>query len=344
MRAPRTNRTRTAHVSLTCSRDAAAIGIMSFATPDATCCECMRTHVLRMFEWVRLDTLHPALVHLPLGMIPLMFLAYGAAAWKRGARWMFAGDFALAVTAVVITVAAAFGYVAYFRLTWPQNLQPWPLLHLALGSLTTVAIWLLCALRWRARHEPIETSASARWTGAALGVTVLAVATGYIGGEILVYHGGMAVKASADGMLAPPLRSHDASPSSLPESMGRLRAVWASSVTIAAQAVTTKPSAAAFTHVADDARAMERLARWIVDWGHNPANNHRAERGRALSEYAADMESQAKTLEQAADQHDLPALVDAIGKVSRSCAQCHVDKRWHDASADASNPVARLSE
>src|SRR5262245_39166197 len=47
---------------------------------------------LAMFDYVRWTTLHPALVHLPLGLLPLAVLAYWVAQRRQLERWQFVGD------------------------------------------------------------------------------------------------------------------------------------------------------------------------------------------------------------------------------------------------------------
>lgn len=316
-----------------------------------------------MFEFARLTTLHPALVHLPLGAIPLATLAYIMASLKRSERWLFVGDVALSFTGIAITLAAAFGFVAYFRLDWPGGLGPWPLVHLVLGTVTTVSVWLLLATRWRTQRwlkqhatagqplkQPFTRAATAwSWAFASIGISLLAAFTGYIGGEILVFHGGMAVKASGNGTLAPPLAATEKAPKTLHDAMQRLRELWASSVATTSQATAERPKNADFARVAEDARRIQRLSRWIEDWAHTPdtrstAKPSKPEPDLEMERLAKALQTEAGHLEQAATQHNLPDTLDALGATSRACAECHDKKRWQrPAPLAQSGPLLRLN-
>lgn len=308
------------------------------------------------FELLRIETVHPALVHLPLGIIPLALLAYLVATSKqaeRRARWLFIGDFALGCAAVVTTISAIFGFISYFELEWPGALEPWPVVHLVLGSLTTFGTWVLSAFRVRARrrvnaHVSADGSAARAWTPAVgmAGVALGAIAAGYIGGEILVFHGGMAVRAGAQGMLAPPLALSARAPESLHDTMHRMRALWASSVATSSRALAEAPSPDAFSRIADDAERLQRLARWVSDWARQPPAQRGSNGGDADHDHgpsseqsALDMdrlaqafEASAQQLQAAAEQGDLRATLSALGNVSAACAECHVEKRWKDRS------------
>jgi len=307
-----------------------------------------------MFEFARLTTLHPALVHLPLGAIPLATIAYVMATLKRSERWLFVGDVALGFSGVAIAVAAAFGFVAYFRLDWPGGLGPWPLVHLVLGVVTTVSVWLLIAARWRNQRwlkqraiesprlsKPFASAGTAwNWALASVGISLLAAFTGYIGGEILVFHGGMAVKAGASGTLSPPLAAKERPPKTLNDAMQHLRALWASSVGTTSQATAERPKSSDFARVAQDARDIQRLSRWIVDWAHNPSASSTAKPNKPdleMEQLAKALQDQAVRLEQAATQHKLGDTLDALGATSRACADCHEQKRWQQHPA----PLAR---
>jgi uncharacterized membrane protein len=293
-----------------------------------------------MFDLMRLSTLHPALVHLPLGVIPLVLVAYALAASQRSERWMFAGDVALGFASISALLAAALGYVAYFSVQWPGGLDPWPLAHLIGGTTTTLAVWIMAALRWRSVRRDIRSSAGPqgpkphrlRWAVGALGLTVLVFATGYIGGEVLVFHAGIGVKAASHGALAPPLSAAVDAPQSLHDSMHRMRAYWARSVGGVAQSVVNKPSAVEFEAIAEDARRIERLARWLVDWGHQGA--HGDGDPEVMREHAGTLQRAAQRLESAATQRDLADTIDALGAMTRGCAECHLDERWSTAGSD----------
>jgi uncharacterized membrane protein len=312
--------------------------------PELTSRGSRRAHVTDMFDMARLSTIHPAVVHLPLGVIPLMLFAYVVATVRRSPAWGFTADVALWFSVVVVTIAAAFGYVSYFTLSWPGGLEPWPQLHLALGTITTLAVWSLGAFRWRAsrRARGVATqsnpSIDRRWSFAALGITVLALATGYIGGEILVFHAGMAVRAGGNGALAPPMSLSNVSPTSVYESMERLRPLWARNMAAVGRAVVNRPGDLNFATVSDDAARIGKLARWLDDWGNQPSKtkNGVSDEHRAFAREASKLEQSASQLADAARREDLSGVIAALGEITQRCAECHAEHRWKQ-------PVARAS-
>ena len=293
-----------------------------------------------MFDALRITTLHPAVVHLPLGILPWIVVAYALAAAKRSERWMFVADASLIFLVVTALASGALGYLAFFTLSWPGGLGPWPIVHLILGTATTLGALVLGALRLRSVRSaarqggmprnlrPIAT----RWMLSSLALTVLGLSTGYIGGEVLVFHAGMAVKATGNGALAPPLERSDDAPGSLMETMHRLRPLWASSVTLTARAVVERPQAIDFATLADNARRMQKLARWLQDWGGRSGGGEHAEhhdRAR-IAQLAAAFGESAEQLEHSAKRTDLQGSIEALGGVSVACAHCHQDQRWRE--------------
>lgn len=293
-----------------------------------------------MFEALRAVTLHPAIVHVPLGCLPMVVVAYTMGAARVSERWMFAGDVALGVASLGALFAGVLGYVAYFNVEWPGGLGPWPIVHLALGTATVLAVAALAALRWRARRLVPERISKASWAVGSGLVTLLALMTGYVGGEILVFHGGIAVKGGAGGVLSPPLAVRDSSPASLHDAMDRLRPLWASCVTLTAAATVEGPSDATFDAVADHARRMQKLARWLYDWGgaqrglaaESPTkattDAERSERRSRLQRLARGLGDSTFQLEQAAIQRKLPELVTALAATTNSCIECHQHASW----------------
>ena len=293
-----------------------------------------------MFHVIRWTTIHPALVHVPIGVLPLMFLAYAIGAARHSERWLFAGDVAAGFAAVVTTVAAAFGVVSYLTVSWPGGLGPWPVVHLVLGITATVALIAFALRRWGARRIAAgqDRPRAARWMFGAGFVTLLALAAGYVGGELLVYHGGIAVQAAGQGALAPPLSRSSAPPHSMQDAMQRLRPAWALAVTTTAEAVVEHPSKAHYDRVAQSAQSMQLLARWVRDWGEGAeseaadseahANKKAGDEEHGIKTMAETLRVRAQQLEQAANRHDLPATADALGAISETCADCHVHERW----------------
>jgi hypothetical protein len=163
----------------------------------------------------------------------------------------------------------------------------------------------------------------------------------------------MAVKAGANGTLAPPLAAKEQSPATLSDAMQRLRALWASSVATTSQATAERPKDADFARVAEDARRIQRLSRWLVDWAHTPvpasagkaSKPSKPEPDLEMERLAKALQTEAGQLEQAALQHNLPDTLYALGATSRACADCHDQKRWQGPAPHAqSGPLPQFTK
>lgn len=302
-------------------------------------------------ELFRLVTVHPALVHFPLGLAPLIVIAYGVAAWRKSERWTFVGDAALALATAMTVLAGAMGVVSFVALEWPPGMGPWRWIHLGTGAASTTLLAGLAVYRYRRyRARPREILAGKRTFGVALLTNLIILGTGWVGGEILVYKAGMAVRAAADGALAPPLGTQTRNPADIEQAMGFLRAHWASATAQRADMLVNRPTREGFMDIAADARAIEQLARWVVEHGTKEAG----EQGSAGHSHAAAPEAMiemtpepppeatterfislatmlgehAGTLAQTARGGDLANVVRAMSQVEATCATCHQTFRW----------------
>lgn len=305
--------------------------------------------LLEVFEPIRWITLHPALVHLPLGSFPVAALAYLVAARRGSERWSFAGDVALIFAALSITVAAGLGLLAYFLVPWPGGLAPWPTVHLVLGvSSTLLALGLLGWRLWRRKRQQHVGGA---WASAVVAVTVLIFFTGWVGGEVLAFHAGIAVRAAGLGALAPAISWPDSPPENLGEGMGRLRSAWGAATSRLSAMVVERPSPEQYAGLAKDARHMQEVALWIIGRGAEPpepgakpsqahgvggggtaggadeAHEHEHEHG-SLAPMAKALLQQAKALEQAAEQRNLARAAEQLGSITSTCSGCHLMHRW----------------
>ena len=218
-----------------------------------------------MSEPLRWITLHPALVHLPLGILPVAVLAYGFAARQRSARFTFAADLAILCAGIGTGVAAICGVIAYVAVPWPGGLGPWPVVHVVLGAATTVSVLALAALRARARRT--ADVAGPAWAWSALGVTALAVATGWVGGDVLVFRSGVGVRAAGYGAQAAPLAWPARPPADIEDAMGQLRGAWGSATSTVSLALVQRPNARTFESIAVDARHLQEIAAWLASRG-----------------------------------------------------------------------------
>ncbi|HVZ37119.1 MAG TPA: DUF2231 domain-containing protein [Polyangiaceae bacterium] len=271
-----------------------------------------------MFEPIRLVTVHPALVHLPLGIAAFAALAACCAAARRSQRWGFATDVALCAAAASALVAAAFGFVSFFGLRWPGGLGPWPALHVGFGVTSVVLLSALAV--WRA-HQRRRWRALPTWgdAGATLGIGAVLAFTGWVGGEVLVFHSGMAVAAAGDGALAPALtaRSSPASPDDVRAAMGDIRAAFAALETELDQAIVDGYGPSLWGRIDASAGRLQQLASWLTKQG-----------GGDFQRFAAEVASKAAQAKSSAAAHNFSEVVGAAGAIQHACAACHVQTRW----------------
>jgi uncharacterized membrane protein len=270
---------------------------------------------------LRLLTVHPALVHVPVGAAPLLVIAYALAAQRRSASWSFAADAVLLLALPFTLLAFAFGLVSNAIAPWPGGLGGWRLAHLLLGALTCVVFLGLAGLRGVQRRRSVPSG-----LGALLGAVVLAGvvgATGWIGGEVLVFHAGVGVRGAADGALSPTLGEHP--PADLPEAMGQLRGAWSDAQVSLAAMIVQHPSPAGFATIATGAARLERLSGWLV--AHPPAGLSEEDAG-SLRFMAGILGQRAHALGEAAGKASLPLCAKHLASVSASCAGCHTQLRW----------------
>jgi hypothetical protein len=208
--------------------------------------------------------------------------------------------------------------------------------------------------------------------GWSTGIAVVAGYTGWIGGELLVYHSGMAVEAAAEGCSSPPLARVECNPLNLTEAMDELRSSWAAVDTSLAYMVIQKPDSRRFDHVLVEARLLEGLAVWLRTTpafaGHqeltrgkdpplspsaagaslgNPTQPQRDNEGVDRSQFdrmALELEQAASHVRDGARQQDIRATVASAGQAESVCAACHAVLRRRRCSArQGSIPRAFIS-
>ena len=290
---------------------------------------------------IRLVTIHPVLVHSTVGIMPVIVLAYAMALWFKSERWTFAGDVATAVCAAITLITMSFGLISNFYLRWPGGIWFWRYLHMGFGIGSTIALLVFASVRSRMRRRG-ETLSGAGALGAAIFLSLLIGATGWIGGEVLVYGAGMAVRAAGDGALAPIGMDEAAAPSNFSDAMGRTRAAWASINTQVAVMIVHHPADANFASVTDDALRLQHVAHWIatvaptrmrgadkpmIEPG-GADQNHAMTRGQMMAKMGMKLEDDARTIAQSAQRKDLKKLAEEIGTVNELCADCHEEFRW----------------
>jgi uncharacterized membrane protein len=290
---------------------------------------------------IRLSTVHPALVHFTIGALPFIVIGYGMAARGRSERWTFAADAALVVTAALTVATVAFGLVSNAIVPWPGGLALWRWLHLGLGAASAAALLVFAAVRLR-RRQRLPTSGGASF-GGAVAVAILVGVAAWIGGEVLVFQSGIAVRAAGEGALAP-LATRPRTPTNLRDAMDRLRAAWAASESTMSEMIVHSPGGDDFAAIARDARQMNELAQWIGVEGPTflrnpgrPSEHHHEDResedlpmtaGEHLAMMARELGAQTAELERAAGARDVTRAARALAEVQAECVDCHSEMRW----------------
>jgi uncharacterized membrane protein len=274
-----------------------------------------------MFHIVRLATIHPALAHFTIGGLPLIVIAYAIAVWRRSPAWTLVGDAALVVTAALTLATGSFGLVSNAVVPWPGGIETWRWIHLGCGIATTVLLATLAALRlsFRRGDAPAKPSLLA---GAIL-VAGVAAFTGWVGGEVLVFHAGMAVRAAGDGAFAPPVLDSTARPKDFLDAMRQVRASWGAINTRLAWMLVQHPRDEDFARIEHDARRMDALAKVMADEG--------AKYGKAadtIASMAQTLGGDADDIAEAAKKKSLQDIAHAVGETSGHCADCHEQVRW----------------
>ena len=277
-----------------------------------------------MLSFLRLETIHPILVHCTIGALPIILVAYAVAAAKHDERWTFVGDVATVITALLTIATFVFGLVSNWTLDWPGGLGAYRWGHLATGAFSTVLLCAFAAFRLvRRKHAPTPRAGFETFGTAAF--TALCIAgTGWIGGEVLVYRSGMAVSAAGKGALAPPTSDKEPHPSDIGGAMGDVRSSWAQASSTVAEMLVDKPDKDGFDRVEHDAVRIEAVAKWMQGEGAKHVH-HDAD---AFSAMSRKLESAGSDLEHAAHDHDIKKSTDALGAIGSTCADCHAQLRW----------------
>ena len=230
-----------------------------------------------MFPIMRLATVHPLLAHFTLGGLPLIVVAYAMAAWRRSPSWTLIGDAALGLTAALTLATGIFGLVSNAVVPWPGGIERWRWLHLG-GGVATTLLLLLFALVRLVRGQR-ERATGAATLAVALAVCGVAGATGWIGGEVLVFHAGMAVRAAGDGALAPSLSAATPHPRDFLDAMRGARAAWGGVQTRLAFMLVQRPSDDDFARVGIEAQRLQLFAQAMADFA-RPASTFARRAGR----------------------------------------------------------------
>jgi uncharacterized membrane protein len=273
-----------------------------------------------MFHVVRLATVHPLLAHFTIGGLPLVVIAYAMAARRRSPAWTRIGDAALGVTATLTLGTGLFGLVSNAVVPWPGGIEKWRWLHLGFGVATTASLVALAVVRWWRRGEHATGLPT---LAAALTVAAIAGATGWIGGEVLVFHSGMAVRAAGDGALAPTVSDTASPPRDFLDAMRGARASWAGVQTRLASMLVQHPRDEDFERIAIDGKRLHELATAMADFAGKPPGADDA-----LVSMSETLAGDGQDIADAAHKKSLQDIAHAVGEASSHCADCHEQMRW----------------
>jgi uncharacterized membrane protein len=131
---------------------------------------------------------HVVLVHFPIGLF-LTGVAFGwAARWTRRRSLSEAAYYNLLVAAASTIPVVITGLLAWQFQLEGQRLKGILLLHLILGSMSSLLIWVVWWLNFRARRRAAALSRYL-WLLEAVGVLVVGL-TGHLGGFLAGVNGG----------------------------------------------------------------------------------------------------------------------------------------------------------
>ena len=126
---------------------------------------------------------HVVLIHFPIALF-LAGVAFDAAAqWTKRQGLAAAAYYNLLVAAVSTVPVVASGLLAWQFQLEGQKLKGVLLLHMVLGLLSAIMIWLVWVLHFRARRAPAPAPAppAYRWPVEAVAVALVTL-TGHLGG------------------------------------------------------------------------------------------------------------------------------------------------------------------
>jgi uncharacterized membrane protein len=124
---------------------------------------------------------HVVLIHFPIALFITAVAFDYLAQWTKNRTLAAAAYFNLLLAAISTVPVVASGLVAWQWALEGQKLKGILFMHLVLGCISSVLIWLVCWIHWRARRHP-----AASWPAYRLPIEAVAVLlvglTGHLGG------------------------------------------------------------------------------------------------------------------------------------------------------------------
>jgi len=124
---------------------------------------------------------HVVLIHFPLALFVAAVAFDYLAQWTRNQALASAAYFNLLLAAISALPTIATGLAAWQWALEGETLKGILLLHLVLGCGSSVLIWVVAWIHWRARRRPVVQLSNYRLPVEAFGVLLVAL-TGHLGG------------------------------------------------------------------------------------------------------------------------------------------------------------------
>jgi uncharacterized membrane protein len=124
---------------------------------------------------------HVVLIHFPIALFLAAVAFDYVAQWTKNRTLAAAAYFNLLLAAISTVPVVATGLAAWQWALEGQKLKGILLMHLVLGCTSSVLIWLVFWIHWRARRHPEESLPKYRLPIEALAVLIV-VLTGHLGG------------------------------------------------------------------------------------------------------------------------------------------------------------------
>ena len=124
---------------------------------------------------------HVVLIHFPIALFITAVAFDYLAQWTKNRTLAAAAYFNLLLAAVSTVPVVATGFAAWQWALEGQKLKGVLFMHMVLGCISSVLIWLVCWIHWRVRRHPVASLPAYRLPIEAVGV-LLVVLTGHLGG------------------------------------------------------------------------------------------------------------------------------------------------------------------
>jgi uncharacterized membrane protein len=124
---------------------------------------------------------HVVLIHFPIALFITAVAFDYLAQWTKNRTLAAAAYFNLLLAAVLTVPVVATGFAAWQWALEGQQLKGILLMHLVLGCISSVLIWLVCWIHWRVRRQPAAPLPTYRLPIEAVAVLLVGL-TAHLGG------------------------------------------------------------------------------------------------------------------------------------------------------------------